>query len=93
MQKICNTRTDLAEKGEAEFFEITAIPQLDLSEYTVTTDAVGTRTDIAEKIRSKNAEYIFSRERESANSCSTVENQPTLAVRYCAIEIVMLYWK
>lgn len=53
--------------------EITAIPQLlnvlDLSECTVTIDAIGTQTDIAEKIRLKNAEYIL----------AVKDNQPTLA--------------
>lgn len=53
--------------------EITAIPQLldmlELPKCTVTIDAMGTQTDIAEKIRSKDAEYIL----------AVKDNQPTLA--------------
>ena len=59
--------------AEEKSNEITAIPQLlnvlDLSECTVTIDAIGTQTDIAEKIRLKNAEYIL----------AVKDNQPTLA--------------
>ena len=53
--------------------EITAIPQLldmlELPKCTVTIDAMGTQTDIAEKIRSKDAVYIL----------AVKDNQPTLA--------------
>lgn len=56
--------------------EITAIPQvlekIQIKGQVVTIDAMGTQTAIAEKIRSKRADYVLAPKRNQGNLCEDV---------------------